>query len=74
MDENLLKLFQIKDGANLSFDDCQLINASLANIEFEDLPKIQHTNVKEYLESSLLVESVQPNLRFKLEGLLDKLR
>lgn len=68
------KLFEVRNGGDLSFSDGQEINEALAGISVAELPKIQLTNVKDYLEAAFAAGSVKPEHSLPLTELLEELR
>jgi len=70
MSQFVEKLFSIKTGDDLSFDECQRINAELASIKASDIPPDQSENVRDYLVSALNHGNVEDKLKKNLDALL----
>ena len=70
MNPAIRKLYQVKNGGELSPQDCQKINTELSIMKADDIPKEQRENVADYLASALNCHSVQPQLTRQLDVLL----
>ena len=67
------KLYGIIEGGELSPEDCAEINSSLAKIRLEEIPDLQHQNLRDYLVQALNMNSVEFELIEPLENLLGEL-
>lgn len=74
MNPAIRKLYQVKDGGELSPQDCQIVNTELSIIKADDVPNEQRENVADYLASALNCHSVQPQLARQLDALLQELQ
>ncbi|MDP3636746.1 MAG: hypothetical protein U0989_07835 [Azonexus sp.] len=74
MSPAISKLYQVKNGGELSPQECQKINTELSMIEANDIPKEQRENVADYLASAFNHHSVQPQVARQLEALLQELQ
>lgn len=74
MNSALSKLYQVKNGGELSPQDCQKINAELSMMKTGDIPNEQRENVVDYLASAFNCQSVQPQLVCQLGVLLQELQ
>ena len=74
MNPAISKLYQVKDGGELSPQDCQIINAELSIMKADDVPNKQRENVADYLTSALNCHSVEPQLARQLDALLQELQ
>lgn len=74
MNPAIKKLYQLKNGGELSPQDCQEINTELSLIKADDIPNEQRGNVADYLASALSCRSVQPTLTRQLDALLQELQ
>jgi len=70
MNDVLNLLYGLKNGGDLSADECGEINKVLAVTEIEEIPKEQLENVKDYLLTALNMNSVDKDLVKGLEALL----
>jgi hypothetical protein len=68
------KLYQVKNGGELSPQDCQKINAELSVMNAKDIPNEQRENVADYLTAALNCQSVQPQFVGRLDVLLQELQ
>ena len=74
MNPAISKLYQVKNGGELSPQDCQKINTELSIMKAHDIPNEQRENVTDYLASALNCHSVQPQLTRQLDVLLQDLQ
>lgn len=74
MNPMINKLYQVKNGGELSPQECQRINAELSIMKVEDIPIGQRENVADYLITALNYQSVQPSLACQLDVLLQELK
>lgn len=74
MNLTISKLYQVKNGGELSLQDCQKINAELSMMKADDIPKEQRDNVADYLTYALNCQSVQPEFVSRLDVLLQELQ
>lgn len=74
MNPAIIKLYQVKNGGELSPQDCQKINTELSIMKTDDIPNEQRENVVDYLASALNCHSVQPQIAHQLDVLLQELQ
>jgi len=74
MNPAINKLYQVKNGGELSPNDCQNINAELSIMKADDIPYDQRENVADYLTTALNCRSVRPELTRQLDVLLQDLQ
>ena len=74
MNPAISKLYQVKNGGELSPQDCQKINTELSIMKADDIPNEQRENVADYLASALNCHSVHPQLTRQLDVLLQDLQ
>ena len=74
MNPVISKLIQVKNGGELSPEDCQKINTELSIMEAGDIPNEQRENVADYLISALNCHSVQHQFARQLDVLLQELQ
>lgn len=68
------KLYQVKNGGELSPQECQKINTEFSMTKADDIPKEQRENVADYLASAFNHHSVQPQVASQLDALLQELQ
>lgn len=73
MNNDLKLLYSIKQGGTIDANDCARINAVLSTVKASDIPKDQIENVRDYLITSLNMQSVETRLIVNLENLLELL-
>ena len=73
MNKYLQVLYSMNKGGDINARECAKINKALSIINIDDIPKKQLDNVKDYLTSSLNMNSVEPDLVKDLAKLLELL-
>lgn len=74
MNSAINKLYQVKNGGDLSSQDCRIINAELSMMNADDIPDEQRENVADYLTAAFNCQSVQSQFESQLDVLLQGLQ
>lgn len=74
MNKDLQVLYSNKKGGGINANECARINKALATTNINDIPTDQLENVKDYLITSLNMNSVEPSLIKDLDKLLELLQ
>ena len=73
MNKDLQLLFSMIKGGDISAIECIRINNVLSITNVNEIPEDQLANVKDYLITSLSMESVEPSIIKDLDKLLELL-
>jgi hypothetical protein len=73
MNKDLQLLFNMTKGGDISASECVRINNALSTTNVNEIPEDQLANVKDYLITSLSMESVEPSIIKDLDKLLELL-
>lgn len=74
MNRDIQLLFQINGGGNIDADESIRVNRALAFTKIQDIPLDQRENVKNYLVTALIMNSVEHSLVNSLNELLECLQ
>lgn len=74
MGKEIHQLYSMINGGELTFDECQKINKALAAVKYDEIPKEQFANVKDYLIAVLNHDEVETSLIKDLDKLLGLLQ
>lgn len=71
---NLVKLLSLDPEHTLTADECQLLNHDLSLKSFTDIPVNARNQIEDYLTMALNMNSVEGNIKSKLDDLLVQLQ
>ena len=58
----------------ITAEESSRLNESLSNLQYTNIPQEHYSAIREYLEVSFALNTIEPSLKNQLEDLLENLR